>query len=542
MYVLKINGQEYQFEKMQSLKELASSSRFICAKVNNRLRELSYVINHDAKVQFLDIKDQNAMRVYETTLRYVILKALYNLYPDKSFRYINSVSRSYLLLSTDTDECLDQSLLIKLDKEVQRLIHTDLPIKRIRVSVAEAKAIFLKQKMYDKVEMLKYRKTKFVNLYQCENYYNYLYGYMMCNTQDISNYRLLLHNPGILVSYPRADLEGEIPEYAPNHIYDKLVTKAIDKVELLNIDSVNSLNTFIGKNSGNTLINMAETIHNNELTHLADTIEMSIRNIKLICVAGPSSSGKTTFTKRLQVELLARGLKPVMISIDNYYKAMADIPKGDDGDYDFETIRAFDIKRFNQDLKALLAGDKVRLRERDMYTKEVIDFGETVQLAANSPIIIEGIHALNDLLTSSIANKYKFKIYISPVLALNIDDHSPINLTDARMLRRIVRDKKFRNLPAERTLELWDDVRAGEFKWIYPYSINVDYVFNSNLLYELSVMKKYAIDSLNDIKVESANYIEANRLLKFLRYIDEIDDAGVPANSLLREFIGGSSY
>jgi len=542
MFEVIIKEKKLKFKDKVRLSELVEDKKYVCAKVNNRLRELSYYLNNDSTVEFLDLMDINAMRVYETTLRFIILKALYNIRPNESYKYLNGVCRSYLLAPIEDDICLDDKLLEELEFEVQRLIKEDKDIERIKVTKEEARRIYEKQKMFDKLEVMEYRKTKHVNLYKCGEYYNYLYGYMMPSTGYVNRYALRLHNPGILVSYPRVDIGGEIPKYQPNNVYDNIIIKAQDEADFLKVSNVSDLNKWIESGNSADLINIAEAMHARKIVEVANEIEKNIRNIKLIGIAGPSSSSKTTFTNRIRVELISRGIKPVMISIDDYYYKLKDIPLDQDGKYDFETIDGLDLKRFNKDLFELIQGKTVKLRKRIMATDEVIEYGKEVTLEPNSPIIIEGIHALNDHLTNKIPNKNKFKIYISPVLALNIDNHSPINLTDARMLRRIVRDRKFRNFSANRTLNQWKSVRAGEFKWVYPYNENVDWEFNTNLLYEIAVMKKYSFEALAEIDNDSEYFIEANRLLKFLRYIQELDADDVPSNSLLREFIGGSSF
>jgi uridine kinase len=542
MFKININGKDLEFDTEIRLSELEKDKRFICAKVNNRLRELSYIVHSDCKVEFLDIMNINAMRVYETTLRFIVLKALNNIRPNESYKYLNGVCRSYLLASIDDDVCLNSKLLKDLRIEVSRLISDNLVIERVKVTKEEARIIYEKQKMFDKLEVMEYRKTKYVNLYKCGKYYNYLYGYMMPSTGYVDNYAFRLHNPGILVSYPRVDLAGKIPKYQPNNVYDNIIIKAQDEADFLKVSNVSELNRWIKNGDSSDLINISEAMHSRKMVELSDQIEKNIRNIKLIGIAGPSSSSKTTFTNKLRVELISRGIKPVMISIDDYYYQLKDIPLDNEGNYDFETIDALDLERFNKDLFELIQGKTVKLRKRVMATDDVIEYGREVTLSPNSPIIIEGIHALNDKLTNTIPNKNKFKIYISPVLALNIDNHSPINLTDARMLRRIVRDRKFRNFSASRTLNQWKSVRAGEFKWVYPYNDNVDWVFNTNLLYEIAVMKNYAFEALSEIDNNSEFFIEANRLLKFLRYISKLDEMDVPCNSLLREFIGGSSF
>lgn len=286
---------------------------------------------------------------------------------------------------------------------------------------------------------------------------------------------------------------------------------------------------------------MCETKHNNMLCELGETIEKDIENIRLIAIAGPSSSGKTTFSNRLRVELMSRGIHPVRISIDDYYLPKSAAPLDENGNPDLEHIEALDIELFNNHMLSLIQGKEITLPKFNFKTGER-EQGERIKIEPKQPIIIEGIHALNDTLTSSIPKHQKFKIYIAPQIQINLDNHNPISLTEIRLLRRIVRDKKYRNTSAEKTIAMWPSVRKGEFKWIYPHQEGANFVFNSELTYELCVMKKYALPSLREIPDDSAYAIQANRLIKFLKYFKDIDDTYVPCNSLLREFIGGSCF
>jgi len=286
---------------------------------------------------------------------------------------------------------------------------------------------------------------------------------------------------------------------------------------------------------------MCEAKHNAMLTELGDMIALHKHQIRLIAIAGPSSSGKTTFSNRLRIELMTRGLRPIRISLDDYYLDRDSIPLEPDGSVDLEHIHALDVELFNQNMMDLIAGKKVELPVFDFGLKKRGSF-RTLQVTEDNPIIIEGIHALNDQLTSKINKDQTFKVYISPQLQLNLDNHNPISITNLRLLRRIVRDKQFRNSSALRTISMWESVRKGEFKWIYPNQEHADYVYNSGLQYELNVLKKYALPTLQEIPNDSEYYITANRLIKFLKYFVDIDDSYVPCNSLLREFIGGSCF
>ena len=286
---------------------------------------------------------------------------------------------------------------------------------------------------------------------------------------------------------------------------------------------------------------MNETLHNGMLHELGGMIADDIENIRLICIAGPSSSGKTTFSNRLKIELMSRGINPLRISLDMYYKDRDQIPIDEYGEPDFEHLNSLDVALFNEHMQALIDGEEVELPNYQFGNGRA-ENGVKTKIDSNTPIIIEGIHALNDELTHTITKHQKFKIFIAPQFQINLDYHNPISYTDIRLLRRIVRDKKYRNASAERTLEMWPSVRRGEFKWIYPFQEGCNYVFNSALTYELCVLKKYALPALQEVKNDSPHYITANRLIKFLKYFKEMDEKWVPCNSLLREFIGGSCF
>ncbi|CDR31128.1 Uridine kinase [Acholeplasma oculi] len=288
-------------------------------------------------------------------------------------------------------------------------------------------------------------------------------------------------------------------------------------------------------------MNLCETKHNNQLSDLGNQIAQNIEDIKLIAVAGPSSSGKTTFTNRLRIELLAKGIEPMMISMDNYYKPKTEAPKDSDGNPDLEHVEALDVKKFNQDMADLVMGKAVSMPIFDFKLGKRV-LGPSITLKKGSPILIEGIHALNDKLTDLIPNHQKFKIFISPNTQVHIDDHNPLSLTDLRLIRRMVRDQKYRNTPVTQTLDMWSSVRRGEFRWIYPHQETANFIYNSELTYELLVLNKFALPHLLQVPKDDKHYITANRLVKFLKYFKEIDSTLIPSNSILLEFIGGSPF
>ena len=543
MFTVKINNEVLEKEGMVRLEDLANELGIsaYCAKVNNRLRELTYYLNYNCEVEFLDLTNFDAVRVYQTTLNYVMLMALERLYPGLRARVSQSVSRGMFWNIIDSQIKVDDGFLKELDTEMQKIIKANYPIKRLNVTKEEAKNIYLKEGYLDKIEVLKYREEDIVHMSECDGYINYLYGYQLPSTGYINKYKLRLYDGGFLIQFPRAECGGEIPEFEESESFSNMLKDARNWSEMIGCSNIASINNYATEISMNDLVNICETKHNNMLSELGLKIQKDIDNIRLICIAGPSSSGKTTFSNRLRLELMSRGIKPIKISMDDYYLPREMCPIGEDGKPDFEHIESLDLELFNNNLLDLINGKEVTLPVYDFEKRGRVE-GDTIKISGDTPIIIEGIHALNERVTSLIPKKNKFKIYISPTSQINIDDHSTVNATDIRLLRRLVRDFRYRDTDPSRTFDMWPAVRRGEFKWIYPFQEEADYIYNTELTYELGVMKKYALPALKKLDKNDKNYIQANRLIKFLKYIRDIDDRYVPCNSILREFIGGSCF
>lgn len=510
-----------------------------CAKVNNRLRELTYVVNKDCEVEFLDLTSTDSMTVYQSSLRYIIAMAVSRLYPKARVVFNYNISRS--ILCEIVGISLNNTILNKIKEEIDNIIKADFSIIRAKLSKEKAKEVYEFYGYEDKLDLLQYRPNNEVNFYQCDDYLNYMFNYMVPSTGYIKDYKLRLYAPGFIVQYPRSESGGIIPEFQDAPTFSQALKDAQKWGKMINGSYVGLMNKKIEQQKELEFINLCETKHNDQLAELGLKIKSDIDNIRLIAIAGPSSSGKTTFTNRLRIELMARGITPLMISIDNYYLSKKEAPLDEDGKPDLEHLHALDTELFNDQMYSLINGEEVTLPIFNFETGKR-EWGETVKLDSHSPILIEGIHALNDELTPSIPSHQKYKIYIAPQAQLHLDDHNPISITDIRLLRRLVRDKKFRNSKAEETLSMWPSVRRGEFRWIYDNQEGVNYVFNSELTYELCVMKKYALPMLEDIPSDSPYYIQANRLIKFLKYFKDIEDDWIPCNSILREFIGGSSF
>lgn len=529
----------YYFDTHVRLEDLSKNYEgvFYAALVNNRLRELTYRVSYNADVEFLDYSFYDSTRIYATSMRYLIAMAFRRTYPDIQLKFSNSISMG--IYGRGIKNLITEEMLDNVVKEMERIIDMDYPIIRRQLSIYDAKKYYKKMGMLDKVNTLNYRNER-VNVYECYGYRNYMYGYMVPSTRYLEDYEIHYHEDGFLFQYPRREEKGEIPEFSDSPKFFDVLNEAEDFATELNVDMIYKINQLIENGEGEDFVYKCEARHNKQISEIANQI-LNHEELKLIAIAGPSSSGKTTFSKRLEIALTDLGIHPVMISIDNYYLHPDLAPKDEFGKPDLEHIGSLDIKLFNQQMSDLISGKAVKIPRFDFTTKSRT-WSEPIKLDENTPIIIEGIHALNNQLTEIIPRENKYKIYISPFSQINIDNIAPINLTDIRLLRRIVRDLNFRGTSPERTLSMWASVRRGEYKWIYPHIENADYIFNSELTYEFSVLKRYAENALRNINPNSEFFVQANRLLKFIKYFDEIDSGYVPHNSLLREFIGGSIF
>ena len=542
-FKLKYLGQEKEFDKKVRLLDLIENNdkSVICARVNNRLRELTYEVYYDANVEFLTVKDSDAIKIYEASLRFITAMAFHKIYPELKIRLCYNVSRSIFVQLTNTKKSSDLEMVVKIEKEMRRIVEEDYPLKRFVVTNEEAKEVYKQNDLEDKLDILQYRPEKTVHLYDCDGYLNYMFSHMVPSTGYLKEFKLRLYQPGIILQYPRAECGGTIPEFVDAPTFGKTLKESHAWGKIAGADSVAGINKHIQEDGVIDFIQLCEARHNRMLSHLGDLIESDISNIRLICIAGPSSSGKTTFANRLRIELLSRGIKPIRISIDDYYLPKTLAPIDEDGKPDLESIEALDIELFNKHMLDLISGKTVQLPKFDFKIGKRVP-GRVLKVDENEPIIIEGIHALNERMTTLIPKHQKFKIFIAPQAQINLDNTNPISITDLRLLRRIVRDYKFRAASAEETMSMWPSVRRGEFKWIYDTQEGADYVYNSMLSYELCVMKKYAMPLLSAIDQFDPYFPIAERLIRMLKYFDDMPDEWVPCNSLMREFIGGSCY
>lgn len=522
-------------------------TNYIVCRVGLQIKELNYALqerNNGMEIEFLGLENIEAGKAYEASLRFIIAMAFHNLYKDVDIRFSYNVSRAIFCQVLTPGFHLPRATDAIIN-EVKRIIKANLPIERVTVTIDEAKEIYKQYNHQDKLDILKYRPENTVHLYKCGDYYDYMHSYMVASTGCIKQYVIRPYSPGIIIQYPRYELNAKIPEFVEESTYGRTLKQAYNWSKKTKLQTVIEINAKVETNNVLDFVQMCEAKHNRMLVELGNNIEQDIENIRLIAIAGPSSSGKTTFCNRVRIELLSRGINPVMISMDDYYlekEKISEIQNKPIDQLDLEHINCLDVDLFNKDLYDLINGEEVTLPRFNFQTGKR-EVGRTIKVDSNSPIMIEGIHALNEKLTASIPKHQKYKIYIAPQAQINIDDHSPLNTTDLRLIRRIVRDMKYRNCHAAETIKMWQSVRNGEFKWIYPNQEDANYVFNSELAYELCVLRTKALPALREIKPTDPEFLVANRLIKYIKYFRPIDDESIiPCNSLLREFIGGSCF
>ena len=515
------------------------NNEIIACKFNNEVKSLNYEINSNGKLELIDITNKDGMRIYKRGLIYIVAKAFRELYPEALIT-VNYQLYHSMLCELDNFEVTEE-IIEKVNKRVKEIIKLNLPITKEIMSKEKAMEFYEKEKTLKGRLQLDLKEKKEVTLYYCENYYNYFYGVMPVSTGCIKEYELLKYHDGFLIRYPSRKNPYELPSFIE---CPKLVA-SLDEYEevhkILNVNTLYKLNKIIKSRDIKDYILMDEALHEKKIAKIADKISQN-KDIKVILIAGPSSSGKTTFAKRLELELKLNGIKPKTISVDNYFVERKDTPKDENGNYDFETIKAIDTKLLNNDLLKLLDGKEIDMPIFNFHEGKKEYNGNKMHLGKDEVLIMEGIHCLNDELTFLIPKEQKFKIYISCLTVLNIDYYNRISTTDTRLIRRIVRDNQFRGYSALHTLKMWPSVNKGEAENIFAYQEEADVMFNSSLIYELSVIKDYAIPLLNKITQEDAEYSEAKRLTSMLEYFESINSKLVPSNSLLREFIGNSVF
>ena len=513
--------------------------KIIACKFNNEIKSLNYKIKTDGKVELINLKDKDGMRVYRRGLVYIISKAFSEVYQN-SLLTINYQLSNAMFCTVD-NLSITKEVIANVNKRVKEIIDSNLPIEKRFMTKEEAVEFYKKEKTLKGKLQLDLKQKKEVTLYFCENYYNYFYGVLPITTGFAEAYEIVPYANGFLIRYPNRENPYELTKFNDTPKLFKTLEDYEELHKILNINTLYKLNSIIKDKKIEEYILLDEALHEKKIGAIADNIAKN-KNIKLVAIAGPSSSGKTTFAKRLELQLKLNGLKPVTISVDNYFVEREETPLDEDGNYDFESINAIDTKLLNQDLVKLLNGEEIEAPTFNFHTGHKEYRGNKMRLNADEVLIMEGIHCLNDELTYLIPKEQKYKIYISCLTVLNIDYYNRISTTDSRLIRRLVRDYQFRGYNAAHTIQMWPSVNRGEFKNIFKFQEEADVMFNSSLIYELSVLKKYAIPLLKEVENNSPLYSEAKRLISMLSYFEDIPDDAVPTHSLLREFIGGSIF
>ena len=539
------NEVEYEANEETSILEIFkeeienNDKKIIACRFNNEIKSLDYCPNTDGNLDFITLKSSDGKRIYIRGLLYIMAKAFEETYPE-SLLTVNYQLSNAMLCHID-NMSVTEEMIEKVDAKMREIISKDLPIIKKQMTESEAEQFYKEHHTLKGRLQLSNPNRSETSLYYCENYYNYFYGVMPVSTGYIKVYEIIKYGDGILVRYPSKSNPDILQKFQES---PKLLETLNDyeKVHnVLNINTVYKLNREVEECKIAEDVLIDEALHEKRIANIADDI-LKRRGVKVILIAGPSSSGKTTFAQRLGIQLKINGLKPVTISVDNYFVEREENPKDENGNYDFECIEAIDLKLFNEHLVKLLSGEEIEMPTFDFTKGTKVYKGNKMRLRENEVLVIEGIHCLNDKLTSLIPKEQKYKIYISALTVLNIDYHNRISTTDTRLVRRIVRDHQFRGYSALHTLKMWNSVNRGEEKNIFPYQEEADSMFNSSLIYELGVLKDYAMPLLEEIDNSNPEYSEAKRLMSFLSYFKSIPTEDIPSHSLIREFIGGSIF
>lgn len=512
----------------------------VSAKVNNKVEGLHYRVYHNKDVEYLDLHTQSGIRTYTRSLFLVLCKAVHDLYSRSEVVIDIPVSNGYYC-NLKLGHAITAEDVNHIRTRMQEIVNAHLPIQRFETTTEEAIDMFSKLGDEQKAKLLKSSGTLYTVYYILDDYKDYYYGSMLTNTSQLYLFGLEPYFDGVLLRIPSVQEPSQLGALIRQDKMFEVFKEHHRWQSLLGIKTVGDFNEAVGNGEATNLINVSEALQEKKISQIADKIAAK-KDIKVVLIAGPSSSGKTTFCKRLSVQLLASGVKPVQISLDDYFVNREETPKDEQGEYDYESIYALNIPLINEQFNALFNGQEVELPKYNFQTGSSEKSGNKLHLEENNVLVVEGIHALNPTLTAQIPDDKKFKIYASALTTILLDNHNYIPTTDNRLLRRIVRDYKYRGCSAQETIRRWPSVRAGENKWIFPYQEQADVMFNTAMLFELAVIKPQAEEVLEQVPEYCEEYAEAYRLRKFLKYFSPLPFRDLPPTSLLREFLGGSSF
>ena len=512
----------------------------MACKISNEVKSLDFILEKNTSLQLVDNTTSDGNRIYVRGLTFIMLKAFEELYPDIKLLVDYALSHSLYCEAASNAE-ITSNMIEKVSERMQEIVAQDIPFEKHVLPLDEAKEIYKKSNRYDKIELMENRTKSYVSIYSCGDTYNYFNGVMPISTKYMKYFRLEKYENGVLLIHPR--------KYNPTEIVEVKETKKLyrsfeeyEKIHrVLNVSNVTELNNWVKSGNIGELIRISEALHEKKIAQIADKITEN-SNKKIVLIAGPSSSGKTTFAQRLGIQLRVNGIRTITLSMDNYFVDRHNTPKDENGNYDFECLEAIDIPLFNKQLNQLLNKEEVDLPSFDFETGTRRYPGNKVKLGDNEIVVVEGIHGLNESLTKEIPRENKFKIYISALTALNIDDCNRVSTADSRLIRRILRDYKYRGHNAVATLKMWPSVRHGEEKYIFPFQEDADMTFNSSLVYEQAVLKSYLEPILAAVGHDNPEFSEAKRLYEFLGYFLPVPTDEIPINSIIREFIGGGCF
>lgn len=512
------------------------------AMVNNQVHELDYQVFNPKTVFFFDISHPAGMRMYQRSLFFVLEKAVRDVLPGKRLSVEHSVSKGFYCEIEGFQGSIPLSLAFTIGDRMRELINRDIPFTSEKKLTTEVQDYYKNQGYTEKVMLLETRPRLYTTVYYLDDRMDYFYGCMVPSTGYLKKFDLVKYYDGMLLMVPKRSNPEEMEDLILQDKMFEIFREYRRWIDILGVSSIGSINKMVLSGQGDELIKVGEALHEKKVAHIADEIFKRKDNVKMVLISGPSSSGKTTFAKRLAVQLLVSGLKPVTISLDNYFVDREHTPRDENGDYDFESVNALDIEYFNNDLINLLSGREIEVPKFSFEQGKRFFDGTKLKIDEKTVLLIEGIHALNPALTHLVPDERKFKVYVSALTSLSVDGHNRIPTTDNRLIRRIIRDFRYRSYSALDTISRWESVRRGEDKNIFPFQEEADIMFNSSLIFELGVLKRYAEPLLREVPTTVKEFAEANRMLTFLENFVPIDDKEIPPTSIIREFLGGSSF
>lgn len=549
MVTVTVNGEMREYEEGTAYETIAKeyqkqySSRIALVTVNGKIRELFKKVKKDCEVSFFTMSSPAGHKTYVRSAIMLMVKALQDVAGKENLEKVKvefAIGPGYYC-SVKGDVILNQEFIGRLNGRMKELAEADLPYIKKSYPINDAVELFRRQGMKEKEKLFRYRRSSYVNVYCLDGYYDYYYGYMLPSTGYVKHFEVMAYEDGLMLLLPEAQAPDKMPKAEPRKKLFQTLKKSDEWGNMLNIGTIGDLNDRICEGNINDLILVQEALQERRIGEIAEDI-VNRGGVKFVMIAGPSSSGKTTFSHRLSIQLRTYGLTPHPIALDDYFVNREDTPKDENGNYNFECLEAIDVEQFNKDMLDLLAGKTVELPSFNFKTGQREYRGNVKTLGSEDILVLEGIHGLNDAMSYALPNASKYKIYISALTSINIDDHNRIPTTDGRLLRRMVRDARTRGTPAKRTIGMWPSVRKGEEEHIFPFQESADAMFNSVLIYELAVLKQYAESLLFGIEKGEPEYYEAKRLLKFLEYFIGVSSDSLPKNSICREFIGGSCF